>query len=173
MKTRLRLDPSDRPFPLRTLVAVAWMASGLMVALLSTVSPADADPMQRPAFTESGWSVEHVLFAGSRSSRTVAEALLAHPADPRARERILWVGAVPSDVPARAAALGYDFEAIRADDQRAHAAGPLLRIASPDLRVVYQGGYAARPRGPVFDDRRILNAVIAGEFVRPHPSRPG
>ncbi len=162
-------EPADaRPSPLRIIVGVAWMASGLAMALLFTVRP--SDPLPAESVASAPWTVEHVLVGSSSASRRVAENLLAHPPDPRAIERIVWVGLPPEDLEPRAVALGYRFEVVADTDPRGRSVAPTLRITGPDARVVYEGGYSARPRSPTTEDRRILEALIAGQPVEPLPS---
>jgi hypothetical protein len=161
--------------------AAASLAAAVLVGDLALAShlpfAPDLNKFRNLAFSTNAvpktWRAVHVLAAGCRCSRGVAEYLASRGPVSGLQESVLLIGSDP--VISRLIALRSLAETTITPgeaDERYHLEGaPWLVIIAPDDSIRYAGGYSTdrNPRGGYLDVS-IWNAVSAGKSYRPLPA---
>lgn len=117
------------------------------------------------------WTVLHALSSECRCSGRVLDQLFATARPAGLTEVILLVGPT-GDIPSRAAAHGFRFESLTAQeltDRYSIPAVPLLVVADPAGIVRYSGGYTARKQGPQIEDLDVIAALREGRDISELP----
>ncbi len=120
-----------------------------------------------PRSTKNSWSLTHILAVNCPCSQRIADHLLSRGVVPNVIEDVWILGSKP-DLAGEFDLRGFHVSTVDPDQLAARTGiqgGPWLLIRDPLGKLVYSGGYAARPLNDPADarDLELLDRVRNGE----------
>ncbi len=142
---------------------VAWLGGSHVIALFAT---------QVPIFSQSKWSLTHVLAPDCQCSKIVLESLLNRKPAADIPESIVWMSEVEPLFKEKLVSRGFSFKLMTPNHDSSHIEGvPTLIIGNNKSEPVYVGGYSSSKLNSVSQvkDQEILKGLMGKGPVREFP----